>query len=298
LPAPVEDQAYMRVSALEAGSLTFPQWWIVNGIPPRTPGLYNTPSLSFYLEHSKSGKKVIFDLGIPKDLTILSPFTQNRIGPGKDITVDVSRGVVEDSLKAAGIDPGEIDVVVLSHAHWDHIGDQRPFTKATFIVGSETHEILDYAYPQNKDSAFVSSLVPAGRTRYIGENDGDWTSPIGPWEKAHDLFGDGSMYILYGPGHLQGHICLLARTSAEGSWIVLTGDAAHDERLISGERDIAQHADDGCGKPFCMHVNPTQARETIAKLGIMYYTPKVHVQIAHKAVDDSYYYPGRIPAKK
>ena len=40
-------------------------------------------------------------------------------------------------LAKAGVKPEEIDIVVLTHLHWDHVGDVDKFPNAEFIVSQE-----------------------------------------------------------------------------------------------------------------------------------------------------------------
>jgi glyoxylase-like metal-dependent hydrolase (beta-lactamase superfamily II) len=44
---------------------------------------------------------------------------------------------LEAQLAKAGVTPEEIDIVVLTHLHWDHVGEVTRFPKAEFIVSEE-----------------------------------------------------------------------------------------------------------------------------------------------------------------
>ncbi|KAF8908898.1 hypothetical protein CPB84DRAFT_1843260 [Gymnopilus junonius] len=73
---------------------------------------------------------------------------------------------------------------------------------------------------------------------YLSTTHVDW-KPVGPFPRALDYLEDGSLYIVDAPGHLPGHINVLARTSSDGGWIFLAGDSAHHWSLITGEAQIA-----------------------------------------------------------
>ncbi|KAG1804479.1 beta-lactamase-like protein [Suillus subaureus] len=296
LPSPAADQAYMNVSALEAGSLRVPLQIVVAGSSP-TDAVRN-PSLAFLLRHSKSGHQVVFDLGIRRDIFSLPPAVQRRI-QHFDFQPEVPQDVAE-SLKAGGTQPEQIDTVVVSHLHWDHIGDPEPFKNATFVVGEQCKEILATGYPVTEDAGFSSTAIPIERTRFLSEL--DMNSFIGPYSNAIDYFGDGSMYIVDAPGHIGGHVNILARTSAEGSWILLGGDSAGDFRLITGEKEIGHYTDvNGCFR--CIHANKELALENIERIKGLLSNSKVQVLIAHDVVwyEDNRggpaFYPGIIPAK-
>lgn len=87
--------------------------------------------------------------------------------------------------------------------------------------------------------------------------------PLGPFA-ALDVFDDGSVYILDTPGHLPGHLNLLCRISAE-KWICLCGDAFHDKRLLTGEKEVGTWQD-AHGQTICIHLDKESAEESIRKL--------------------------------
>lgn len=95
--------------------------------------------------------------------------------------------------------------------------------------------------------------------------DGRW-QPHGILPHTLDLFGDGSLLIVNAPGHLQGHINILVRTSSSPDrYIYLAGDACHDRRLLTGEKEIGEWVDAG-GRGCCIHVDRDEAGRTIERI--------------------------------
>lgn len=92
---------------------------------------------------------------------------------------------------------------------------------------------------------------------------GPW-KPLGNLPLALDLFGDGSLYIVDAPGHLPGHLNLLARVSHD-KWVYLAGDACHDRAIIRGEKSIGEWLDSE-GRVCCIHANRAIAEETIKRI--------------------------------
>ncbi|KAF9454723.1 Metallo-hydrolase/oxidoreductase [Macrolepiota fuliginosa MF-IS2] len=273
LPAPAENQPYCTVSALEAGFIYLNHAMFIDNATSNEG--HRTPSLSFLLQHSKNNKKWVFDLGIRKDWKNSPPSVVKWIE--NVYPSDVPQDVV-DSLAKGGMSPLDIDVVCLSHCHWDHTGYTPPFAKSEFIVGGETSQLFEGGFwPQNPESFFPADLLPTERTKFLGENT-NW-EPVGPFPRAYNYYGDGSLYIIDAPGHLFGHINLLARTSADGAWIYLAGDTAHHWNLITGESVIA------CGHPGHLHgtahQNKELAEEMIRRVGELRKLPRVKVIIAH-----------------
>jgi hypothetical protein len=89
-------------------------------------------------------------------------------------------------------------------------------------------------------------------------------SPLGPFPYAADFFGDGSLYVIDTPGHLYGHVNLLARVAA-GRWIYLGGDCCHDFRILSGEKDVAEY-DDGHSGVRSVHTDTEVAKGSLGRI--------------------------------
>jgi len=110
LPPPSDDQAYMHVSALEAGHLHVP--WDLIAVGDHPDHAVFCPSLSFFLCHSKSNKQVVFDLGIHRNI-------KEFVTTAADTFLPEVKQTATESLVAGGVPPSSVDVVVLSHLHWD-----------------------------------------------------------------------------------------------------------------------------------------------------------------------------------
>ena len=271
LPAPGVNQAFCDVSALEGGLVELPEeLFITNATPGK---VITTPSLSFLLRHSTNDQKFVFDLGIRKDWENYPPSIVEVIKSTYHAHVDQD---VAESLQNGGTSTSDIAYICLSHAHWDHTGDTHQFTKATFLVGSACQRFFNPGYPQDKNAYFASDLLPEGRTRFLDTS--DW-KPIGPFPRALDFYGDDSLYIIDAPGHLLGHINVLARTSSDGAWIYLAGDSAHHYKLLTGESEIAT------GRPGqahqCAHENKEEAEAHLARIRVLRDFPRVRVLLAH-----------------
>ncbi|KAI8947819.1 hypothetical protein F4801DRAFT_605093 [Xylaria longipes] len=96
----------------------------------------------------------------------------------------------------------------------------------------------------------------------------------GLWEEVEelpaviDVFGDGSRYVVDAPGHLPGHINILARTlkdDGSAAWVYLAGDTCHDRRILRGEKAISEWLDVH-GKVCCIHADRAKADETIERV--------------------------------
>lgn len=114
LPPPAPDQAYLDVSALEAGNISLPIDKLVADTEPET---VSCPSLAFSLRHSKMGYQIVFDLGMRRDFEQYPPVAQRLVrsfGCSSTVTQTVA-----ESLEKGGVSPNEVDAVIVSHLHWD-----------------------------------------------------------------------------------------------------------------------------------------------------------------------------------
>ncbi|TFY63726.1 hypothetical protein EVJ58_g3093 [Rhodofomes roseus] len=274
LPPPGDNQAYCTVSVLDAGFVDVPMAQIIDTAPSEE--IFRFPCLVFLLKHSSRPDTFVFDLGVRKDWeTALAPSLVAMIK--KWYGVDVPQDVV-DSLKKGGLEPADVTHVCIPHVHFDHLdhqGDPRVFTNATVIAGDGSRALLMPGYPANPNAHFHSDLLPEGRTRFVSPDNPDMVC-IGPFAKALDYYGDGSLYIVDAPGHLPGHLSLLARTSADGGWVFMAGDAAHDWRLLTGEASMADGPHFGC-----VHRDKETAAKMVAQIRALAEQPRVRVMLSH-----------------
>jgi glyoxylase-like metal-dependent hydrolase (beta-lactamase superfamily II) len=168
-----------------------------------------------------------------------------------------------------------------------------------FIVGEESHEMCSPGYPEDARADVASDVLPTDRTHHQSRK--DWR-PVGPFPLAHDFFGDGSMYLVDAPGHCPGHMNLLVRTSSDGAWLYLAGDALHDRRLLTGEYTMAtKTAEDGTVSAI-LHKDKEVAEATIERIKALEKKPRVKVILAHdkewyaENKGGSAFWPGKIPS--
>ena len=128
------------------------------------------------------GRNVLFETGIG---TFFAPELRERYG------VVESRHVLLDSLAEAGLSHEQVDVVVLSHLHFDHAGgllapwqDGQPprllFPNARFVVGAEHWRRALEPHPRDRAS-FIPELQPllaaSGRLEQV---EGEHAPSLGP----------------------------------------------------------------------------------------------------------------------
>lgn len=188
-------------------------------------GYLDCPAFSFLIEHTASGRKFLFDLGVRKDWENLPAAIVKRIKDG-GWTVTIEKGVA-DILQEGGVAAKDIEAIFWSHHHWDHTGDPSTFPNSTdLIVGPGFKDSFVPGFPQNPEAPISQSAYEGRNFREISFAESKLV--LGRFN-AVDFFSDGSFYLLDTPGHAIGHMCGLARTTAspEATFIFLGGDCAH-----------------------------------------------------------------------
>jgi glyoxylase-like metal-dependent hydrolase (beta-lactamase superfamily II) len=172
-------------------------------------------------------KKVLFDAGVRKDYWNYSPLITQRFATSVNVKgLKIDQGV-DEVLTSAGVGLGEVESVIWSHWHFDHIGNLSLFPPSTKIIVGPGFTTLLPSYPSNPKSPLLESDYAGKEMEEIPFSDHDEGGGlrIGKF-KAHDFFADGSFYLLDVPGHAVGHMCALARTT-ERSFVLLGADACH-----------------------------------------------------------------------
>jgi glyoxylase-like metal-dependent hydrolase (beta-lactamase superfamily II) len=193
-------------------------------------------------------------------------------------------GVVEDrhvlleSLAAIGIQPGDIDVIVLSHLHFDHAGgvldtwqpERTPslvFPNATYVVGAEAWQRA--IQPHARDRA---SFIP-GLTELLSDTDrlelaaGDSSEVLGPGYRFHRSSGHTPGLLLTEIEMPAGPVVFAADLIPGKAWVHLPITMGYDrypELLIDEKARLLGELLERGGRLFFTH-DPVVAMGTLAK---------------------------------
>lgn len=139
---------------------------------------------------------------------------------------------IASQLRHLGIDPNDIERIVISHFHPDHIAGLRDFPNAEFIASRTAwNAIRNQRGFRALSSAVLPGLLPddfAKRLHLIETFD---DPGMGPFESCHDLFGDGSLRLFDLPGHAAGQMGALVQ-SGPRTRDFLVADAAWTSSAI------------------------------------------------------------------
>ncbi|MHA4836198.1 N-acyl homoserine lactonase family protein [Sphingopyxis sp. MSC1_008] len=195
---------------------------------------------------------VLWDAGFPGEWIGLPPSPERR-----SVVAPTS---LTSELARLGIAPDRIDIVAVSHLHWDHIGQAASFPGARLLIGKEDWDAVTVPQPDPR-------LQPHRFSPWMEER-----SAVDRITGDRDVFGDGSVVIVATPGHTAGHHSLLVRLRHFGP-VMLSGDL-----YSSAEQYRAKHVSKD-------NSDPVRTLESFQRFDAMAKALKATVIIQHEPGD-------------
>lgn len=195
---------------------------------------------------------MLWDAGFPGEWVGLPPSPERR-----SVVAPTS---LTSELARLGIAPDRIDIVAVSHLHWDHIGQAASFPRARLLIGKEDWDAVTVPQPDPRLQPHRFSPWMEGRSA-VDRITGD-----------RDVFGDGSVVIVATPGHTAGHHSLLVRLRHFGP-VMLSGDL-----YSSAEQYRAKHVSKD-------NSDPIRTLESFQRFDAMAKALKATVIIQHEPGD-------------
>ncbi|HJT56888.1 MAG TPA: MBL fold metallo-hydrolase [Ktedonobacteraceae bacterium] len=214
---------YLRCHILDTGYCIAWEHHVMQGGQRRKIACH---SLAALLYHPQQGW-LLWDTGYaPRllDATRHLPFLLYRYATPLRLQPELS---VIAQLKRWHLHPGDIQRIIISHFHADHIAGLRDFPNAELIASQAAYEDVTWRRGLHAlRRAFIPALLPDDfekQVRLLAPFNGLSLPALGP---THDLFGDGSLLLVALPGHARGQMGMLAQTdrgqilfAADGCWL-------------------------------------------------------------------------------
>ena len=179
-----------------------------------------------------------------------------RIFAGLETSPDLALPV---QLRERGVDPDEIELIVMTHLHPDHSSGLRQFPRARVVMAAaewraatgRSARINGYNGHHLPDESRVQGV----------EFDADGT---GPFQRVFDLFGDGSVQLVSTPGHTAGHLSVLLTTPGDPTLVL--GDAVYTLDALDGPRPPFRNVDERAWHESVAQIAEFRRREPAARL--------------------------------
>jgi N-acyl homoserine lactone hydrolase len=185
------------------------------------------PIVAFLVEHPGAGA-ILIDTGFHRVIADGAPAERGRnLGPLRRLLAADIRMRPEQAaaaqLRALGIEPHEVGLIVMTHLHFDHASALADFPATTVLVSAPEWRAAN-ARGASLQGYAAAQLDPRPTYRTVDFHGGA-ANVHGPFERALDLFGDGSLTLLDTPGHSAGHLSVLARLRERE--VLIAGDAIY-----------------------------------------------------------------------
>jgi glyoxylase-like metal-dependent hydrolase (beta-lactamase superfamily II) len=234
----------MRIHALSTGtvqvkrSFLFPSEGARRQLDLFVPGPFSEPLPIHLWAVEHEGRLTLVDTGETAGARNI-PFARFAVSPEQELP---------GALRSAGISPLDVDEVILTHHHGDHV-DGIVHVHAPVRIHSE--ELAHAAAPLSRVMRRVlRQPLPPGFAPAPFDLDG---GPFGAFARSTALSGDGRIVAVATPGHTPGHISVIC-VDDEGRHVMLAGDVTDTLEQLHARRADAVAPD------------PAVHRETLGRI--------------------------------
>lgn len=172
---------------------------------------------------------------------------------------------LEEGLASIGLGPGDVEAILVTHAHADHIGFGREAAGAEIEVrvhiDEEPRALGTY---EGRKAATVTDLPlwRIGTWRFLGAllRAGIMSQPaldsVTTMQDGENLDLPGSPRVIHTPGHTEGHVAFHLPSRS----VVFTGDGLAT-RNVFGSSEVAPQM-----MPDTFHLDPVMARRSLERI--------------------------------
>jgi N-acyl homoserine lactone hydrolase len=186
------------------------------------------PVPAFLVEHPAAGL-VLIDTGFHGSVAVKPQANLGRLNARffRNLEMQPDQAAAAQ-LRARGIQPADVKVVVMTHLHSDHASAIVDFPDATFVVSAAEWEAASDGGPLH---GYVKRQFDHGFDWCLLDFEGPDAESFSGFARSFDLFGDGSVRTVYTPGHTLGHMSVVVRT-ARGE-VLVAADAIFLRRTLA-----------------------------------------------------------------
>lgn len=256
--------ARVKLHPLLTGQMTAPRAWFLReegrmawrrafGLGVKKEDWIDVPVPAFLVEHPEVGPMLI-DTGFHPSVAANPQANLGRLSrfTFKDVQMKPEQAAPAQ-LRARGIEPAAVKVVLMTHLHIDHASAISEFPSSTFVVSAAEWAA---ASDHGQFHGYVKRQFDHGFDYRLLDFEGPDAESFSGFARSFDILGDGSVRAVYTPGHTLGHMSIVLRTergevlvAADAIYLRRTLEATHlpyrteDEHLFRRSlREIRQYA--------------------------------------------------------
>src|SRR5579875_3382426 len=221
---PIADKALpnIEVTFLRCGTNAVPACLAVQGRFSLAPRILAYSAV--LVRHPKG--TFLYDTGLCQDIQLFlreQPFWFRSVFSA--LKIDLPIGL---QLERRGMQPNDLDFILLSHLHWDHVSGIPDLPAVPLRI----HRIEYESVPRGLIARHQGMVK-----RLLCDNPIDLFDLAGPayagFQASYDLFGDGSILLVPLPGHTEGQVGMIIHR-ANGPHLFLIADASWlDENYLT-----------------------------------------------------------------
>lgn len=231
-----------KVFILDGGTLVIDKSDVFWHVDPGNPVRF--PAYSVLVEHPDA--LILFDTGFDLEHT-------KRVLPF-ELPEQTPEQTIPSQLELCGYKPEDVDIVVNSHFHFDHMGGNKYLTNAVTFIHRD--ELRHARAPESFERLGYSDLT-------FDYPEVNYQMITGDYEVAPGV----NLYET--PGHTAGHYSMLVTMQNETS-MLFAGDAAYTKRTL----------DDEIIGGF--HLDPTDSIDSIRRLKYLQKTKDAEIYPSHE----------------
>jgi N-acyl homoserine lactone hydrolase len=186
------------------------------------------PVVAFLVEHPTAGPMLI-DTGLHPSVAVDPRENMGRAATlvFRDLEMQPDQAL-PDQLRERGIAPADVGVVVMTHLHVDHASGVSEFPDSTFVVSRAEWEA---ATSQGPLHGYVRRQFDHAFDHRMLDFDGPGADSFSSFGRSFDLFGDGSVRLVFTPGHTLGHLSVVLRLRSRE--VLIAGDALYLKQTLA-----------------------------------------------------------------
>ena len=216
----------MRIHALTTGTVRVKHSFLYARTGPLrqvrlfTPGEFTDPLPIHVWVVEHESRRILVDTGEVATANDVA-FAKMQVEPAQELP---------GALAGIGLTPGDIDTVVLTHLHGDHVDGVTHLGDRPVLV----HDV-ELTFQRSAMARFFQKVLrqplPAARYEPVRLDAG----ALGAFAASRPLTDDGRVAMVATPGHTPGHVSILC-VDDDGNHVLLAGDATDTLEQLHARR--------------------------------------------------------------